>query len=246
MKTVEQVRKEMVKAIEEGSDLAPLEKELADIRASVVAEADRAELQKIVADRQALRDRAQAIQASAQKQREAIDAFLKLRDSIISPLSKTLEEIGQLPALQLASQSQYYDVTQLIAAARLPNGYLPQDFTAPVLAMMNGHPIQDAAAHAVFYLQAGYGLLANLTKEERPVPARPAVGLEAIDNDPYPDPYPDPPCTICQHPEKESIDKAIKEGTSLRDIADKYGSSKSTLSRHKAHMNITEVTNETN
>ena len=242
MKTVEQLRKEIVKALEEGRDPAPLEKELADVRAAIAAEAERAELQKVVANRQALRDRAQAIQVRAQKQRDAIDACLKLRDSIIAPLPKVLEDARQLPALQFESQSQYYDVIQLIGAARLPDGYLPQDFTAPVLGTADGHLVKDAATQALLYLQAGYGLLANLVKEERPVPARPAAGLEAIDNDPHPD----PPCTICQHPERGAIDKAIKEGASLRDIAEKYGSSKSTLSRHKAHMNITEVTSETN
>jgi transposase len=41
------------------------------------------------------------------------------------------------------------------------------------------------------------------------------------------------PCTICTHNKVKEIDKAIIEGTSYRDIAGRFGISKSSLERHK-------------
>jgi transposase-like protein len=41
-------------------------------------------------------------------------------------------------------------------------------------------------------------------------------------------------CTVCSNSERESIDLALVEGGSLRDIAGRFGVSRSALSRHKA------------
>jgi len=41
-------------------------------------------------------------------------------------------------------------------------------------------------------------------------------------------------CTVCGHMERECIDSALVTGTPLRDIAGRYGVSKSALERHKA------------
>ena len=48
-------------------------------------------------------------------------------------------------------------------------------------------------------------------------------------------------CTVCDHPEREAIDKALVSGGSIRDIAGHYnGISKSSLARHKdAHLPAT-------
>ena len=40
-------------------------------------------------------------------------------------------------------------------------------------------------------------------------------------------------CTICTHPEREAINKALVASEPLRDIAGRYGTSKSSLERHK-------------
>jgi transposase len=40
-------------------------------------------------------------------------------------------------------------------------------------------------------------------------------------------------CTVCSHPDRAAIDAALLEGASLRDIAGRFGTSKSTAERHK-------------
>src|ERR687883_263908 len=40
-------------------------------------------------------------------------------------------------------------------------------------------------------------------------------------------------CTICAHPERAAIDKALVDGQPYRDIAGHYGTSKTALQRHK-------------
>jgi hypothetical protein len=42
-------------------------------------------------------------------------------------------------------------------------------------------------------------------------------------------------CTVCAHAEREAIDKLLVAGEGLRDIAGRYGLSKSALERHKAN-----------
>lgn len=44
-----------------------------------------------------------------------------------------------------------------------------------------------------------------------------------------------PICSVCQHPERESIDHALSTGSTLRSIAAQYGLSVSALSRHGHH-----------
>ena len=43
-------------------------------------------------------------------------------------------------------------------------------------------------------------------------------------------------CSICRHPEREQIDKAILAGDSMRNIAKRYGSTEATIHRHKKHL----------
>jgi chromosome segregation ATPase len=42
-------------------------------------------------------------------------------------------------------------------------------------------------------------------------------------------------CGACSHPAHEAIDRAIAEGDSLRAVADRFGVSDDSLSRHRAH-----------
>jgi len=41
-------------------------------------------------------------------------------------------------------------------------------------------------------------------------------------------------CSICSHPEKGEIENELRSGTSLRDIASRFGTSKSSLERHSS------------
>lgn len=46
-----------------------------------------------------------------------------------------------------------------------------------------------------------------------------------------------PVCSLCRHAEREAIDAALVEGRdSLRDIAGRYGTSKSAVERHRDHV----------
>lgn len=48
------------------------------------------------------------------------------------------------------------------------------------------------------------------------------------------------PCSICSHPQRELIDKLLVNGSTLKEIEDAYGLSKSAISRHRAeHISIT-------
>jgi hypothetical protein len=43
-------------------------------------------------------------------------------------------------------------------------------------------------------------------------------------------------CAICRNPKRDLIDKALQDRVPLREIAGQFGTSKSALQRHKAHM----------
>jgi hypothetical protein len=43
-------------------------------------------------------------------------------------------------------------------------------------------------------------------------------------------------CSICIHPDRASIDQELICGTSVRDIAGRYGVGKSSIDRHKKHI----------
>jgi hypothetical protein len=43
------------------------------------------------------------------------------------------------------------------------------------------------------------------------------------------------PCTVCCHPERERIERALARGRSLRWLAGRHGLTKSAIHRHKRH-----------
>lgn len=43
-------------------------------------------------------------------------------------------------------------------------------------------------------------------------------------------------CTICKHPKRLQIERAIVAGESLRDIAGQYGTAKTSVARHRTHV----------
>jgi len=46
-------------------------------------------------------------------------------------------------------------------------------------------------------------------------------------------------CTVCNHQEKEKIDKLLVEGKSFRNIAERFSLSSTSVYRHKSHLNGT-------
>ena len=45
-----------------------------------------------------------------------------------------------------------------------------------------------------------------------------------------------PKCSICYHPDRQTIDQALVSGETLRDIAQRFAVSRDALYRHKAHI----------
>ena len=43
-------------------------------------------------------------------------------------------------------------------------------------------------------------------------------------------------CSVCQHPNADSIDAALADGTSQRSAAERFGVSRSAVNRHAAHL----------
>ncbi|MFL6448521.1 MAG: hypothetical protein ACJ746_12645 [Bryobacteraceae bacterium] len=43
-------------------------------------------------------------------------------------------------------------------------------------------------------------------------------------------------CSICNHPDRLEIDRAVIAGTPLRDIAGQFGPSKTAIARHRPHI----------
>lgn len=237
MTTVTILQKRIVKALETGTDPAPLLKELGELRAKIAAEGELAELQKVANERQQLRDKAEAVKAKVQKQGEAIDAVLKARDKLVSQLQPLLEPMKELAKMASTSWERepgecyiFNDIGQFASTVnQVPAGYLPPEFGCPFLEMVGGEvDARGKASEAYTYLQWAYGILANFQKGIITTPLKPVEGL--LDNEPETEAG---SCMLCSHTEVETINKLLRDGKSLRDIEAEFSVSRSTLSRHK-------------
>ena len=193
MTTITELQKRIVKALETGQDPAPIQKELAEVRAKIAAAVELEELQKIANERQKLRDKAEAVKGKVQKQSDAIDRFLELRDTLVKQLQPLIEPVKELAKLQAPSWERepgecylFNDVGQFAGAVQgIPEGYLPADFSCFFLEMRDGTQKADGkAVEAYNYLQWCVGILSNLQKGIRTPSLKPVEGLMAIDNEP--------------------------------------------------------------
>jgi len=240
MATITELQKKIVKALEAGQDPAPILKELAELRASIAMEAEKEELQEVADKRQALRDKAETVKGKVQKQGEAIDAFLKARDNLVSQLQAFLEPARGLARMGRATWEGdpgecylYNDSGQFQASiSGIPKELLSEDFKCPILEMTApGERSLGKAGEALRYLEACIGTLANLRKGFITGHSQPTDEGLLLDNEPEADPETN--CLVCRHTEVEAINKGLKEGKSLRDLEGEFSVSRSTLSRHK-------------
>lgn len=256
MTTVKGLQQRIVKALETGQDPAPLLKELAELRAKIAADAqaevDLAELQKVATERQVIRGKIEAVKAKVQKQGEGIDAFLKARDTLVSQLKQLLEPMGELAkmgAVTLDYQGREPGICYIFnsrsqfngAVSQIPEGYLPRDFGCPFLQIEGGKvDCREKAAEANKFLNNAHSILVGFTKGISIRPLQPATeGLIVVDIEPESEGETaevESSCLVCRHREREAIDKALQDGRSLRDIEAEFGVSRSSLSRHKAHL----------
>ncbi len=238
--TIKAIQKQIIVKLEAGKDVSELTRRLAQERVKIATEGELAELQKIADERQQLRDKAEAVKSKVQKQGEAIDAFLSLRDKLVSQLEPLLEPMGELAKMASASWERdpgecyiFNDMGQFAATVRsVPKGYLPADFGCPFLEMKGGQvDAYGKAPEANAYFMAAVGILAGFTKGVRAIPLKPVEGLVAIDNEPETEAR---SCVICSHAEVETINNLLRQGKPLRDIESEFGVSRSSLSRHKS------------
>jgi hypothetical protein len=191
--TIKEIQKKIIIKLEAGEDVSELSRQLAQERAKIAAQAEVEELQKIAAERSKLRDKAEAVKVKVQKQGEAIDRFLELRDTIVKQLQPLVEPMRELAKMQAPSWERepgecylFSDIGQFAAAVQgIPEGYLPADFGCPFLEMKEGTQKADnKAVEASSYLQWCVGILSNLQKGMRTPSLKPVEGLMAIDNEP--------------------------------------------------------------
>jgi len=242
--TIKAIQKQIIVKLEAGEDVSELTKRLAQERAKIAAQAEIEQLKKIANERQALRDKAEAVKVKVQKQGEAIDTFLKARDTLVSQLQLLLAPMSELAKMAAAAWERepgecyiFNDLGQFAGAIRgIPQGYLPSDWGCPFLEMIGGQvDARGKAAEAYSYFMSALGILTNFQKGISTMGQPPAEGLMAIDNEPETETTSEVElsCRVCQHPERGAIDKALQEGRSLRNIETEFNVPRSTLSRHK-------------
>jgi len=250
------LQKRIVLSRERGEDPAPILQEQAELRAKIAAAAEIEAADRIVGERKALRDKAEAIKTKCQIQADAIDAFLKLRDSIVAELTPIIKKAMDLPQLQENCYSQFRTV---IGFPKLPAEYLPPDTKAPMLVSVTGTvEIGEASYLGINSLRIGLGWLSNMKREDYSLQQRQATEFEVIQlaagapeiltSEPETDTETNYiNCCVCQHPQAGAINEALRTGVlSLRDIEAKYpGVSRSSLSRHEQrHLKLKHISQE--
>jgi len=207
--TIKAIQKQIIVKLEAGEDVSELTKRLAQERAKIAAQAEIEQLKKIADERQALRDKAEAVKVKVQKQGEAIDAFLKARDTLVSQLQPLIEPMSELAKMAAAGwerepgacYSGFGDIPQFAAAVKgISEGYLPADFGCPFLEMAGGQvDALGKAGEAYSYFTSALGILSSLQK-----------GIS-------------------------TMGQLLRQGKPLRDIEAEFDVSRSSLSRHKNH-----------
>ena len=227
VETIKLIQKKIIVRLEKGEDVSELTEQLAQERAKIAAEAEVEELKKKADERRQLREQAAELKAKIEKHTEAIAVFLKARDVVVGALLPVLEQAKELPKLQGACDETFSGPGQLAHFQTLPEGYLPKELTVPFLESMDGvTSCFDRAAEGAWYLSAGLGLLQSLISKDRPIPTRPAEEFEAVEPELG-------QCNVCAHPDLETINAQLRQGTPLRDIERQFSVSRSSLSRHK-------------
>jgi hypothetical protein len=230
--TIRAIQKQIVAKLEAGEDVSELTQQLARERAKIAAQAEVEQLQKIVEQRQALRDKADAVKVKIKNQGEAIDTLLKARDAITTALAPILEKTKDLLRLHDACFIEFHDAMVAGYSIEKTGGFLPDDLTIPMLQLGSGiRDPYDVSREALVYLHNGYGLLSNLRREEIK-PVQPPMDPELDFGDNHSETI-EGKCLVCLHPKAETINKLLGEGKPLRDLETEFNVSRSTLSRHK-------------
>ncbi len=237
---IKRIQTQIVGRIERGEDIGELSRELAAVRAEIVAAAEIAELEKIAAERLRLRDKAEAVLRKVGRQGKAVDAFLAARDDLVQALQPVLESAGELARLGEPSWERepgecylFADAAQFHGAmSGIPQELFPEDFSCPALVLggeMKGERSLGQAEQVLLYMQAASNVLKAFDKGSMHVRAE-SIDRLLLEREPETTGV---SCVVCAHEQAAAINDAIREGASLRELEARYAVSRSTLSRHK-------------
>lgn len=190
---IKAIQKHIVDALEKGEDVAKLRNELARVRAEIAADAEVEELRKVANERQALRDKAEAVKVEVQTQGEAIDAFLKARDAVLPKLQELQEPLRELAGMSNATweanpgRCYLFNDAGVFSASvvNIPKELLPKDFSCPTLEMTIPSELSYGKARQAFqFFEYCVGILCSFKKGSMSVHARPTDASLLLDNEP--------------------------------------------------------------
>jgi hypothetical protein len=232
--TIQRLRQKIVERKMAGEDYSELSRQLIKERAKEKVEKEIADLDVVANKRKEWNRQSDRVKNRRTDQDKAIDHFLELRDTVIEPLKESIDRArsNDLIKAQNDCYEQYHDPFAFGAAVgSIPKGYLPEDFTCPILVMADGKtPAYDRAAEALWYMQAAYGFLANLVKGEMTAFQREVDDGVGYSTEPETEAG---NCIVCRHSYVETINNLLRQGKPLRDIESEFDVSRSSLSRHK-------------
>jgi len=245
---IQAIRKQIVEGESRGEDTSKLVESLKRARTeeknimdAEINDAELAELRTMAAQRSEWQKAAQSIAERVSRQNEAVSRFLKARDGVTIELLSIIEKLRPLVEAQQACYAEFENAASFNnAVATIPKGYLPA-ITCHNLAM-NDDKIMGlhlSNLSLVEDFESWRETLDSIIKTQETFTGLTA-GPDAITSEDTNSPARS--CVICEHPQREAIDKALADGVSLRDIEAQFpGASRSSLSRHKQHANISEI-----
>ena len=242
---IQAIRKQIVEGESRSEDTSKLGESLKrarleekTIQDAEINDAEFAELRIMAAQRSEWQKAAQSISERVSRQNEAIAHFMKARDGVTIELLSVIEKLRPLVEAQEACYTEFENAAAFNnAVAAIPKGYLPA-VTCHNLATNDGKIIGLHLSNLslVEDFESWRELLDNIIKTQETVTTQnevtgdPDAGTSEDTNSPARS------CVICEHPQREAIDKALADGVSLRDIEAQYpGASRYSLSRHKQH-----------
>jgi hypothetical protein len=244
MRSVDELRSKIAGAITRGEDTAELERELRvalmERQADELARGEVAKAQELAKQHQAWQAKAAEIVAEVEKQNGGVKKILDAQGSVVKDVRQLLEKLKDLqPAGKDAFGGRFHYPHEFQGEAKaIPAKYFPPGFELKYIYRRDAVPTfnDDPLGSAMFRLDEVLAIFQGLHEvkiglPEKWQPADTGLADDALTADQG------PACSICSHPDRAAIDQAIRAGTSLRDIEKAHpGTSRSSLSRHKAHL----------
>lgn len=195
VKTAEEVRKfalqkKIIDALEAGKDTSALQKELRELKMEIIEKKELEDLKVIADEKKDIENKATEIIKKVAKQSNAIDDFLKKRDSLtaqIKPLIKEFQELAKLSAASWEKEpGQCYifnDIGMFAAAVRdIKSDYLPADFGCAFLRMQGGRvDAMGKTEEALQYFVNAFSIIDAMEKGEINIPLQKAEGLLSLE-----------------------------------------------------------------